>query len=189
MSTRIYPNKIKEIQSIGVSLGVEDLTNYVLNIPDFDKCTGSLENKHHDGIGGLQYHTWEVIYLSLNNGKHFEGVDPRKLFLAALYHDVGKIWDYKNIDYGVWVASEHKRTIHHISRSALEWNNACRLHRYRDTGDNILHCILSHHGQREWGSPVAPKTKEAWILFLCDGLSARVDDCDRVDLQGKVKNI
>ena len=48
--------------------------------------------------------------------------------------------------------------------------------------DEVLHCILSHHGQRAWGSPVAPKSIEAWILHLCDGLSARADDYKTLDL-------
>jgi 23S rRNA maturation-related 3'-5' exoribonuclease YhaM len=46
---------------------------------------------------------------------------------------------------------------------------------------NITHNILSHHGMREWGSPVAPATKEAWILHLCDNMSARLDDCNKHD--------
>jgi 23S rRNA maturation-related 3'-5' exoribonuclease YhaM len=45
--------------------------------------------------------------------------------------------------------------------------------------DEVTHAILSHHGQREWGSPVRPATKLAWILHTCDMMSARVNDCDK----------
>jgi 23S rRNA maturation-related 3'-5' exoribonuclease YhaM len=38
--------------------------------------------------------------------------------------------------------------------------------------DSVSHCILSHHGRKEWGSPVEPKTPEAWILHAADMLSA-----------------
>jgi 23S rRNA maturation-related 3'-5' exoribonuclease YhaM len=48
--------------------------------------------------------------------------------------------------------------------------------------DNIIHNILSHHGKREYGSPVSPATKEAWILHQADNLSARLDDCDKHDI-------
>jgi 23S rRNA maturation-related 3'-5' exoribonuclease YhaM len=48
--------------------------------------------------------------------------------------------------------------------------------------DKVLHCILAHHGCRAWGSPVAPSTREAWLVHLADAISARADDCDRVDM-------
>lgn len=83
-----------------------------------------------------------------------------------------------------------RESIHHISRSALIWSHAVVEHpefsdKYHDV---VLHNILSHHGSREWGSPVAPKTQAAWLLHLCDGISARMNDCDRLDLvHGKPK--
>ena len=30
------------------------------------------------------------------------------------------------------------------------------------------HCILAHHGRREWGAPVVPATREAWCVHLAD---------------------
>ena len=37
------------------------------------------------------------------------------------------------------------------------------------------------HGQREWGSPVMPKSRVAWLLHLSDGISARMADCETTD--------
>ena len=48
--------------------------------------------------------------------------------------------------------------------------------------EDVLHVILSHHGNRLAGSPVAPKTREAWIIHLCDGISARLYDADTWDV-------
>jgi len=187
-----FQNKIEEIRGMGESFSVCRLTEYVLSHPMFSICTGSLENKHHYGDGGLQYHTWEVIKLCIDNAEFFEKsghiIDKKTLFLSALFHDFGKIWDYASDGKGNWIPTPHKREIHHISRSAIEWSKAAQQFNYFDD-DKVLHCILSHHGQREWGSPVSPKSAEAWILFLCDGLSARVTDCGRIDLLGKVKNV
>jgi 3'-5' exoribonuclease len=59
----------------------------------------------------------------------------------------------------------------------LRLNNSIKINE-----NNVLHNILAHHGQRAWGSPVAPATKEAWILHLADNLSARLDDCDKHDI-------
>jgi 3'-5' exoribonuclease len=111
-----------------------------------------------------------------------------EIFLAGLFHDVGKLWDYGicGKDFrgdNVWIKTKHARNIHHISRSALVWSKAVDTTQlYMDEHDEILHAILSHHGQREWGSPVAPNSKLAWLLHLCDGISARMDDCEKIDL-------
>lgn len=145
----------------------------------------SKQGQHHYGKGGLIRHTDEVIQLCLLNNVYFEGSSKHlfdgNIFLAALFHDAGKMWDYEPLDpdefeYKEWQGTTHKRNVHHITRSALVWQNASNKHGYNHIDDEILHAILAHHGQREWGSPVAPNTRLAWLLHLCDGISARMDD-------------
>jgi len=114
--------------------------------------------------------------------------------LAALAHDLGKIWDYQPIDkidyahqppraYQEWKSTDHKTKIHHICRSAIEWSKAVdKLPAYRDIEDDVLHAILAHHGQKQWGSPVEPRTRIAWLLHLSDQLSARMNDADTLHL-------
>jgi len=46
--------------------------------------------------------------------------------------------------------------------------------------DEVLHAILAHHNLREWGSPISPATRTAWLLHLCDSISARMDDGERI---------
>lgn len=135
---------------------------------------------HHYGKGGLRGHTFEVIDLCAFNTELYPTLDKIVLFLAALYHDIGKIWDYEERD-GEWYSVDHKKEIHHVSRSALVWHETCIKHP-NPYADKVLHCILSHHGRQEWGSPVAPRSKEAWLLHLCDAISARMDDCERIKL-------
>jgi 3'-5' exoribonuclease len=38
----------------------------------------------------------------------------------------------------------------------------------------IEHLVVSHHGERELGSPVEPMTEEAFILSAVDDLDARL---------------
>lgn len=96
---------------------------------------------------------------------------------------------------GFWTCSPHKRLIHHISRSVMMFNEAANLLdnvvvndleeplNYTwltdDVKNEIIHAILAHHGAKEYGSPVLPQTRLAWLLHLCDGISARMDDCLR----------
>ena len=100
---------------------------------------------------------------------------------------MGKIWDYEKIKVTtptgsgneVWQHAPHKKLIHHISRSAIVWTKAVdKFPKYRYIEDAVLHAILAHHANPSWGSPVQPQTKTAWLLHLCDSISARMDDCE-----------
>jgi 3'-5' exoribonuclease len=148
------------------------------------------KDKHHYETGGLARHTYEIIQLGFSSMDVLgirKNIDPVEWFFAALFHDTGKMYDYepiKVLDVIVgWQPTEHKRLVHHISRSALIWSNIINKYPTLSTKyhDKVLHAILAHHGQREWGSPVAPKTQVAWLLHLCDGISARMDDCNKID--------
>ncbi len=184
-----YENVVPLIRTLAIETGVEKISEVVLGHPNFAVWSGSVQNKHHYGYAGLQHHTWEVIQLMKQQEAFFKSLghtlDSRVLFLSGLYHDFGKIWDYFpiNASYDHWDGTNHKRSIHHISRSAIEWSKAVeRTGECKDIEDAVLHCILSHHGLREWGSPVFPWTKEAWILHHCDSLSARLNENGRIDL-------
>ncbi len=37
----------------------------------------------------------------------------------------------------------------------------------------IVHCVLAHHGELEFGSPVVPCTQEALIVNYVDNISAK----------------
>jgi 3'-5' exoribonuclease len=185
-------NYRRELFAMAASLNVERIASELLNNYSFLIQSGSQRKRaHHYGAGGLLKHTWEVCSLVLQNATFYLAAHPnldlQELFISALYHDYGKVWDYERdpvtLEYSEKTHNNHRRRIHHISRSAIEWEVIARkLNIDKDFTERVTHNILSHHGQREWGSPVAPLSREAWILHLCDGISARVDDCDRVDL-------
>lgn len=168
-------------------LSVLDIASEVLNNRKFFMWAASTDNKHHYYVNGLLQHTYEVYSLCLSTmttlpDLHFS-TQKDVLFLGCLFHDIGKIYDYyPAADFSEWYGTNHKREIHHISRSAIIWAQAVvKYPKYESISDKVLHVILSHHGQREWGSPVMPHTKEAWLVHLCDSISARMDDCDKVD--------
>ena len=171
---------------------VEPLANRVLEEPKFLIWSGSGQTIHHHyGKGGLVVHTWEVVRLALQTNEIIAAnVCPRKLFLTGLYHDVGKMWDYKptNVSMTVWTSTQHRSRIHHITRSVKEWGkafdaqgpNCFSPEQIETVEDDVIHGILAHHGRLEWHSPVEPRTKLAFLIHYCDAISARMDDADRL---------
>jgi 3'-5' exoribonuclease len=156
----------------------------------FTVCSGSASpDHHHYGDGGLIKHTYEVVNLCMIVSEQYPNVVcKRQAYIAALYHDYGKTYDYERNSDGQWCASEHKYKIHHIPRSYHHWQST-----YEDLSLKLLtskfsnkeameigHAILAHHGHHEYHSPVEPRTKLAFLLHYCDAISARMDDCNRL---------
>jgi 23S rRNA maturation-related 3'-5' exoribonuclease YhaM len=195
---------VEKLSLMADSLKVMPLARRVLENPKFPLWTAAAKpEQHHYGQGMLVQHTFEVCELCLKTNEYFKtlgkGVDDGKLFLAALFHDSGKMWDYEPVvvtglyahclgvtppvDYKDWQKTKHARQVYHITRSVMEWEEAksqASINTF-DADDEVLHAIIAHHGRREWGSSTSPCTRMAWLLHLCDNLSARMDDCLRLD--------
>lgn len=188
---------LRELREQADRLDVLPIAEVVLSDQRFYRWSASSRpGIHHYGDYGLIIHTKEVVDLCFVNANYFLGthdIDEKKLFLAALFHDAGKMWDYYFImdERGdlTWYSTDHKYKVHHISRSALLWNETKAKFGFEDENDEVLHAILAHHGLREWGSPVGPRTRIAWLLHLSDGISARLNDCDTLHTHEKPSHI
>lgn len=175
---------MERLKELSQNLCCEDIANVVLNDDRFYIWSASPHpDLHHYGDGGLYKHTLEVVELSLKCNEYLtsigKGVQTDKLYLAALFHDIGKVYDYEKDSEGIWVSSEHKKRIYHICKSALIWHDAVKESKldWSLYEEEVLHAILSHHGRLEWKSPVTPQDRLSWILHLCDNMSARTEDC------------
>lgn len=169
-----------------LGMQVEKISNVLLDDPKFAIWTGSSIHKHHYGKGGLAKHTREVVQLCFANIQTLNlNLNLIEVFFAALFHDSGKMYDYEpsNPEMTEWANTLHKRTIYHVSRSGLIWSHASKLEPEIDViyHDAVYHAILAHHCERDWGSPVSPYSKVAWLVHICDNLSARMDDCNKTD--------
>lgn len=177
------------LRSMAIKMGVMTVYDELIyQYPQFLRWPGShAAFLHHCEIGGLARHTWEIIDVGMHIIPQLnlcDKIDPREYYLAALFHDTGKMFDYKVDDNDVISSAPHKRLIYHLPRSCLIWHDI--IGKFSELNamyhERVLHDILAHHGKREFGSPVAPKTHAAWLLHLCDSISARMDDCERLDV-------
>ena len=146
---------------------------------EFSKAPGSVKH-HHCYTGGLAEHTLEVVEYCNNNIAKLE-LNYDVVIGAAIIHDWAKIHDYAYVintdDHPTepckWVNAPYKFTIHHIAGSHAEFYRHAHGVLHLPTMRAIEHCILSHHGRQEWGSPVEPSTPEALILHQADIWSAK----------------
>lgn len=129
---------------------------------------------HHAVLGGLLEHTVSVVGLCRLLADYYPAVDRDVLLTAAVLHDVGKVreltWD-RVFDY-----TDAGRLLGHITLGALLVEERIRgIPGFpEDLAQRLLHCILSHHGEMEWGSPKRPKTLEALVLHYAEDLDGKV---------------
>jgi len=130
---------------------------------------------HHAYGAGLLEHTVAVAATAEKVAESRPGDLDRDLLIAgALLHDIGKTYELTagpNFDY-----TDAGRLIGHIVMGCLEAEK--RMGAIPDfpaeTRRQVLHLIVSHHGQREFGSPVLPATPEALALHHIDNLDAKI---------------
>lgn len=140
-------------------------TEILLTDMDFRDGIGS-SGKHHCYPGGLLQHTAEVTCLAAQMSNN----SPIAI-TAAMFHDRNKIYEYKLED-GKVTKFPYRHKIRHVVGSWKYFDETAReCNVPEDMIEEISHCILSHHGRREWGSPVEPTTPNAYILHTADMIS------------------
>jgi 3'-5' exoribonuclease len=142
---------------------------------------------HHAYRGGLLKHCLEMGELINGVCAVYTDLDRDLMLAAALLHDVGKL-DELTDDLFIEYTTTGK-LLGHLNLGAMlvdkaiqnipEFPEETRLH--------LLHCILSHHGTLENGSPVMPKTPEAYAFHQIDNLGAQMDAILRIVEETKDK--
>jgi len=135
---------------------------------------------HHAHRGGLVRHCYEVARIALTMSELFPNLDRDVLLTSVFLHDIGKIEEMRH-DLLVEYTTEGKLIGHlelatHMARRQMDaiegFPEVLQVH--------LIHCILAHHGELANGSPVAPKTLEAIVLYHCDNLDAQADAITRI---------
>ena len=143
---------------------------------------------HHARRGGLLEHTSQMLRCAVALAPLYAEVCPDLLYCGVLFHDAGKMWENDYPERG-FVSKPNRRgeLLGHISLGIEVanrfWNQAkdANSEMFADaTGaelvrDHLLHLIASHHGSREFGSPVTPRTPEAWLLHHIDNIDAKME--------------
>ncbi len=139
------------------------------------KLAPAAKRVHHAYIGGLVVHTRNVLKLINKVNDVYANLNFDLLIAAGILHDIGKIYEYtytRNIDF-----STQGRMFGHI---VIGYELvADRIKQIPDFPESLrlrlLHMILSHHGEYEWGSPKQPSFLEALILHFLDNLDSKVE--------------
>lgn len=129
---------------------------------------------HHTKPSGLFAHTTEVLEVVWVFCDLYPSLNRDLALTIALLHDIGKVRAYSGPIGANRTLEGH--LLDHLVMSVIEVANALR--RFPTFPGRlkakVLHGIVSHHGKKEQGSPVAPMIPEAVLVYYADHLSAAV---------------
>ena len=138
---------------------------------------------HHAYLGGLLQHSVDVCSLAVSMAEEIGGVDKDLVIAGALLHDLGKIKEISS-QLG-FPYTDEGRLLGHIPMTALMVQEAAgKLRMPASRLDQLLHILLSHHGENEKGSPVACATKEAFVVHYADEINAIMNQFDQHEAKG-----
>ena len=138
---------------------------------------------HHGFIGGLLEHTVSVTRLCDYIAKNYPIINRDLLLTAAMFHDVGKVQELSKFPENDY--TDAGQLLGHIYLGAEMLSKMMdEIPQFPEKLRNeLLHCILAHHGELEYGSPKKPSLVEALALSMADNLDAKLETMTEL-LQG-----
>jgi 3'-5' exoribonuclease len=136
-------------------------------------------NLHHAYIGGLAHHTLGVMNLCIDMSNRYSALNRDLLIVSALFHDIGKISE-NSWDVGFTRTASGDLLGHIVQGLQIIKPMLDRVYFDEKTRLNLEHCIISHHGYFEYGSPKLPMTREALALHLADYADSHLDEYERM---------
>ena len=139
------------------------------------KNHSAAKSVHHGFCGGLLEHTLSVVKISDFFASQYPVINRDLLIVAAMFHDIGKLKElsvFPENDY-----TDAGQLLGHIVIGAQMISD-----RIRQIPDfpakletELIHCILAHHGELEYGSPKKPALIEALALNFADNTDAKME--------------
>jgi 3'-5' exoribonuclease len=183
-----------EIRRLGDSIGDPRLHGlcalFLSQLGDRFRRTAAAKRNHHARRGGLVEHVAQMMRSAAALCLVYPDLNRDLILTGVLFHDSGKLWENSYPENGFsQIHSIHGEMLGHIplgiELANKLWNDLL------DTADSdewktlkpstemtrlhLLHLIGSHHGQYEFGSPVLPRTPEAFALHYIDNLDAKLE--------------
>ena len=139
------------------------------------KFHSAAKSVHHGFVGGLLEHTLGVTKNCDYFAQAYPMLDRDLLITAAIFHDIGKLSElsaFPRNDY-----TDEGQLLGHIMIGAQMVSDRIRtIAGFPETkARELLHCILSHHGELEFGSPKKPALMEALALSFADNVDAKME--------------
>lgn len=139
------------------------------------KSVSAAKTVHHGFAGGLLEHSLSVTRMCDKMAANYDYLNRDLLVACAMLHDAGKVKElsaFPKNDY----TDEGNFIGHIVIGYEMVMEKARKIEGFPELlASEIGHCILSHHGELEYGSPKKPSIAEALALSLADNMDAKME--------------
>lgn len=129
---------------------------------------------HHGFMGGLLEHSLSVAKLCDFVANAYPVIKRDLLVTAAIFHDIGKLDEISTFPENDY--TDEGQLVGHLVMGAMMLKERIKsIDGFpKVLADELIHCILSHHGELEFGSPKKPSIIEAMALAHADNMDAKL---------------
>lgn len=138
------------------------------------KMSSAAKTVHHSFVGGLLEHTLSVTKLCDYYCSAYPLLNRDLLLGAAMCHDIGKTKELSRFPENDY--TDAGQFLGHIMiGTEMVGEKICAIQNFPAVlAAELKHCILSHHGEYEFGSPKKPAIMEAVALNFADNTDAKM---------------
>jgi 3'-5' exoribonuclease len=163
---------------------------FLADFGDRLRRAAAARGNHHARRGGLVEHTAQMMRSADAICSAYPILNRDLLLAGVLFHDCGKLWENSYPADGFTMPfDERGELLGHIT-IGIElintlWRKLAGTSEFaswkeiqpssEDVRLHLLHLVAAHHGELQFGSPVPPKTPEAWALHYVDNLDAKLE--------------
>lgn len=145
---------------------------------DFQKIfmnSSAAKSVHHGFVGGLLEHTLSVTKLCDFYCTRYHKLNRDLLITAALCHDIGKTRELSSFPENDYT-DEGNFLGHIVMGTEMIGEKIREIDGFPERlAFELKHCIISHHGELEYGSPKKPAIIEAVALNFADNTDAKME--------------
>ena len=163
---------------------------FLVQMGDRFRRTAAAKRNHHARRGGLVEHVSQMMRSAEALCPVYPELNRDLVLTGVLFHDCGKLWENSYPEHGfAQILSIHGEMMGHIPlgielvnklwRDLIESSESAGWAELKPATEDVrlhlLHLIGSHHGEHAFGSPVLPRTPEAFALHYIDNLDAKLE--------------
>lgn len=173
----MYKELLGYIEGVGNKYLKQLLRAFFVEDKDFIKAfkqSSAAKTVHHGFVGGLLQHTLSVAKLCEYYCNAYPLLNKDLLISAAICHDIGKTRElslFPQNDY----TDEGQFLGHIVIGTEMVAGKISKIEGFPTIlASELKHCIISHHGEYEFGSPKKPAIMEAVALNFADNTDAKM---------------
>ena len=139
------------------------------------KSVAAGKSVHHGFAGGLLEHSLSVTRMCDKIASNYDFLNRDLLVACGMLHDCGKVRElaeFPKNDY----TDEGNFLGHIVMGYEMIQQKIAGIEGFPQVlASEVGHCILSHHGELEYGSPKKPCIMEAVALSMADNMDAKME--------------